>query len=183
MEVFTLNSRAAVFIDGAYLTKLLELDYSGTRIDYESFSNEICCQRERLRTYYYNCMPFQSNPPTAEESTRYARMDKFINRLTRLPRFQVRLGKLGRVGEDFVQKRVDILLAVEIVRLSWSRSVDTVILVTGDSDFVPAVEAAKDAGVLVQLWYTRSSIHNELLDAVDEYFPITQELINSVLLL
>jgi len=81
-----------------------------------------------------------------------------------------------------VQKRVDILLAVELVRLSWSKGIGTAILVTGDSDFVPAVEAAKDAGVLIQLWYSRSAIHNELLDAVDEYFPITQELIDSVTL-
>jgi len=177
-----LNSRAAVFIDGAYLSKLLELDYGGTRIDYEKFSDAICRKRERLRTYYYNCMPFQGNPPTGEESVRYARMDKFISRLMRLPRFQVRFGKLGRIGNEFVQKRVDILLAVELVRLSWPKGIGTAILGTGDSDFVPAVEAAKDAGVLIQLWYSRSAIHNELLDAVDEYFPITQELIDSVTL-
>jgi len=128
-------------------------------------------------------MPFQSKPPTAEESSRYARMDKFISRLTRLPRFQIRLGKLGRVGDEFVQKRVDILLAVELVRLSWSKSIGTAVLVTGDSDFVQAVEAVKDAGVLVQLWYTRNSVHNELIDAVDEYFPVTQELIDKVKLL
>ena len=125
-------------------------------------------------------MPSQSNPPTGEESSRYARMDKFINRLTRLNRFQVRLGKLGRVGDEFVQKRVDILLAVELVRLSWSKSIGTAVLVTGDSDFVPAVEAAKDAGVLVQLWYSRNAVHNELISAVDEFFPITQELIDTV---
>jgi len=110
-------------------------------------------------------------------------MDKFISRLTRLPRFQIRLGKLGRVGDEFVQKRVDILLAVELVRLSWSKSIGTAVLVTGDSDFVQAVEAVKDAGVLVQLWYTRNSVHNELIDAVDEYFPVTQELIDKVKLL
>ena len=109
-------------------------------------------------------------------------MDKFIHRLTHLPRFQVRLGKLGRVGEEFVQKRVNILLAVELVRRSWAKNIGTAVLVTGDSDFVPAIEAAKDAGVLVQLWYSRNSVHTELINAVDEYFPITQDFIDSLTL-
>ncbi len=106
-------------------------------------------------------------------------MDKFIYTLRRLPRFEVRLGKLGWAGGELVQKRVDILLTVDLVRMSWGRLIGTAILVTGDGDFVPAVEAAKDAGVLVQLYYSRSSIHDELLSAVDESFVITEELIDS----
>jgi len=89
----------------------------------------------------------------------------------------VRLGKLGWVGNELVQKRVDILFAVDIVRLSWGRQIGKAILVTGDSDFVPAVLAAKDAGVLVQLYHSPNSVHDELLSAVDESFMITAELI------
>jgi hypothetical protein len=44
------------------------------------------------------------------------------------------------------------------------------------------VEAAQGAGVLIRLWYSRFAIRNELPDAVDEYFPVTQEPIDSVML-
>jgi len=169
--------RAAVLIDGGYLAKLLELDFSRPKVDFYKFSENVCEGYERLRTYYYTCMPYQSNPPTDEERRRYSAMDKFTYTLQKLPRFEVRLGKLGWAGSELVQKRVDILFAVDLVRLSWGRQIGKAILVTGDSDFVPAVLAAKDAGVLVQLYYSPNSVHDELLSAVDESFMITTDLI------
>jgi uncharacterized LabA/DUF88 family protein len=54
------------------------------------------------------------------------------------------------------------------------------VIVTGDSDFLPAIEAAKEAGVLVTLYYSQSSIHDELLSAVDESAVIGQDLISQV---
>ena len=91
-----------------------------------------------------------------------------------------RAGRLGRVGGEFVQKRVDIALAADLVRLSCGRMIGKAVIVTGDSDFLPAIEAAKDAGVLVTLFYSESSIHDELLSAVDERTPIDQDLIDLV---
>ena len=89
----------------------------------------------------------------------------------------MRLGKLGWSGGELVQKRVDILLAVDLVRLSWSKQIGKAVLITGDSDFVPAILAAKDAGVLVELYYSQMSVHDELLAAVDERFQITEEIV------
>ncbi|MDD1762516.1 MAG: NYN domain-containing protein [Methanothrix sp.] len=172
--------RAAVFIDGAYLTKILDVDFGKPKIDLAGFSEILCGSYERLRTYYYNCMPYQSNPPTDEERRRFASMDKFVYTLRKLPRFEVKLGRLGCVGGEFVQKRVDIALAADLVRLSCGRMIQKAVLVTGDSDFLPAIEAAKEAGVLVTLYYSRSSIHDELLSVVDESAVIDQELISKV---
>ena len=172
--------RAAVFIDGAYLTKILDVDFGKPKIDLAGFSEILCGSYERLRTYYYNCMPYQSSPPTDEEMRRFASMDKFVYTLRKLPRFEVKLGRLGCVGGEFIQKRVDIALAVDLVRLSCGRMIRKAVIVTGDSDFLPAIEAAKEAGVLVTLYYSQSSIHDELLSAVDESAVIGQELITQV---
>lgn len=163
-----MDNRAAVFIDGAYLTKILDVDFGKPKIDLAKFSDILCGNNERLRTYYYNCMPYQSCPSTEEERRRFASMDKFVYTLRKLPRFEVKLGRLGCVGGEFIQKRVDIALAVDLVRLSCGRMIGKGVVVTGDSDFVPAIEAAKEAGVLVMLYYSPSSIHDELLSAVDE---------------
>jgi uncharacterized LabA/DUF88 family protein len=172
-----LPDRAAVFVDGAYLTKILDIDFGKPKIDLARFSDIICGGSERLRTYYYNCMPYQSSPPTEEERRRFAAMDKFLYTLKRLPRFDVKLGRLGCVGGEFIQKRVDIALAVDLTRLACGRMIGKAVLVTGDSDFVPAIEAAKEAGVLVVLYYSPSSVHDELLSAVDESFVIDERLI------
>lgn len=175
-----MSNRAAVFIDGAYLTKILDVDFGKPKIDLARFSDILCGDYERLRTYYYNCMPYQSNPPTEDERRRFASMDKFVYTLRKLPRFEVKLGRLGCVGGEFIQKRVDIALAADLVRLSCGRMIQKAVLVTGDSDFLPAIEAAKEAGVLVTLYYSQSSIHDELLSAVDESEMMDQELISQV---
>ena len=175
--------RAVVLIDGGYIAKVIDQDFGRTRIDFLKFSDIVCEGTERLRTYYYNCMPYQHDPPSDEERARFSSMDKFIYSLKKYPRFEVRLGKLQQIAGEFTQKRVDILMAVDLVRMSWGKQIGKAILITGDSDFVPAVEAAKDAGVIVQLYYSRRAIHDELLLAVDDSFEITREMIDKSLLI
>lgn len=174
-----------MFIDGGYFQKLLQFVFRSPRIDFEKFSEMICEDCERLRTYFYYCMPYQSDPPTEEERERYSKSDKFVFSISRLNRFEVRLGKLIYVPStnEYVQKRVDVLLSVDLVRMSWDHQIGKAVLVTGDSDFVPAIQAAKDAGVLTVLYYSRAhpqvSALDELLYACDERVEITQELIDS----
>jgi uncharacterized LabA/DUF88 family protein len=146
----------------------LDIDFGKPKIDLAKFSDILCGDYERLRTYYYTCMPYQSCPPTEDERRRFSSMDKFVYTLKKLPRFEVKLGRLGCVAGEYIQKRVDI------------RSISKAVMVTGDSDFVPAIEAAKDLGVLVELYYSPSSIHDELLSAVDQSFMMDEVLINQV---
>ena len=51
---------------------------------------------QRIRAYYCNCPPYQSNPPTPAESQKTASFDKFISYLKRSLRFEIRLGRLQR---------------------------------------------------------------------------------------
>lgn len=161
-----MNNRVAIFIDNGYLSKVLN---DGKKIDFVKFSEVVCDGKERLKTYFYDCKPYVSEPPTNDEKTKVSQYNKFASKVERLPRFQMRYGKLRKNHDgSFEQKRVDILLAVERVRLSWSGQIGHAVIVSGDSDFVPAIEAAKDAGVITKLYYSRRSVHDELLSAVDE---------------
>ncbi len=108
-------SRIANFIDGAYLDFLLKDHFQLVKIDYHRLAEHMAGGIEVLRTYYYHCPPFQSNPPTPEERERFSRADKCHKYLERLPRYEVRLGRLARRYDDrgrlaFEQKRVDIKL-------------------------------------------------------------------------
>jgi len=173
-----MNNRVAVFIDNGYLSKILN---DGTKIDFVKFCDTVSDGNERLRTYFYDCKPYISDPPTPDEKTRTSHYNRFASKIEALPRFQMRYGKLRKnKNGTFEQKRVDILLAVELVRLSWAGQIDHAVIVTGDSDFVPAIEAAKDAGVITKLYYSRKAIHDELLSAVDERFEMDDAFMETV---
>jgi uncharacterized LabA/DUF88 family protein len=92
----------------------------------------------------------------------------------------VRLGKLQKIGNQFKQKRIDIWMAVDLVRMSESGQIEKAILITGDSDLVPAIEAAKDAGAVVVLYYSPNARHDQLLQVCDERYEITRNLIEKV---
>ncbi len=48
---------------------------------------------------------------------------------------------------DFVQKRVDIKIGLDIASMAIKKQVDQIILISGDSDFVPASKLARREGI------------------------------------
>ncbi len=115
----------------------------------------------------------------------YTSRRQFFSVLRLLPRYTVQLGRTERRGfrEDdspvFEQKRVDILLAVDLVKLSADGHIRQAILIAGDSDFIPAITAAKSEGVVVKLYHGNRP-HRELLEEVDEHYQFDQALIDSL---
>lgn len=51
------------------------------------------------------------------------------------------------VSPDFRQKGVDIKIGIDIASLAYKKLVDQIVLVSGDSDFVPAAKLARREGV------------------------------------
>ena len=74
--------QVAVFINGGYMDKVLYYDHGNKRLDYGKLALEMAKPDEILRTYYYHCLPYQSNPPTVEESQRFALKQKFFTALS-----------------------------------------------------------------------------------------------------
>jgi hypothetical protein len=94
-------NRCAIFIDSAYLEKILKNEFNERRINFEKFSKNLDGDYQILRTYYYHCMPFQDDPPTSEQRTKYTNKDRFINSIKRYENYEIRLGKLKRGTCDF----------------------------------------------------------------------------------
>lgn len=175
-----MSERTAVFIDGGYLDALRNYGFEG-KLDYSKLvDHAVGTDNTLLRAYYFTALPYQSSQPTDEERNRYAKKDKFLSKIRRLPRFEVRLGKVQFVNGEYKQKKVDILLAIELVSLAWKKSIDRAVIIAGDSDFIPAINQAKDAGVVVSLYYVKGACNDDLLDAVDERCEITKELFNEL---
>lgn len=179
-------ARVAVFIDGGYIDRVLRDEFSRIRIDYRRLSDaltqHVAPGAEILRIYYYHCLPYQDNPPTDEQRQRTSSMQSFFRGLRRTPRIEVREGRLAYRGQDslgqpiFEQKRVDLQLGVDLSILAGKRLIDYAVIVTGDSDLIPAIEAAKNEGVVVCVAHGDRP-HDELLDAADERIRINQSII------
>ena len=158
--------RLAIFVDGGYLDSLAT-DEFGIRIDQSKLGEEI--RRivaaktpnsvDLLRTLYYDCLPYQSNPATTEEKERFSKKRSYFDMLRNLPRFDVREGRLVFRGLDksgkqiFQQKRVDLLLGLDFALLSGKRQITHVAVVSGDSDLLPAFKVAKEEGISVWLFH------------------------------
>jgi uncharacterized LabA/DUF88 family protein len=180
----------AVYLDAGYIEKVLGREHPGARIDYGQLVREMVGPDELLRAHYYNCLPYLSDPPQAGEIERFERKRRFIEALDLLPRFTTRLGRLAVVGvsEDgrklFQQKRVDLMLGVDMALLAAKGRISSVALFTGDSDTIPAVEAVKQEGVVVRLWHGAlrgdQGPSRDLYRLCDERVELTAELVRRI---
>ena len=182
--------QTAIFVDGGYFDRVSR-DCGSPRIDFGKLATELARPDDLLRTYYYHCLPYMSPVPTQEEEERYAGKQRFFSALNRLNRFEVREGKLEYRGTDresgrpiFEQKRVDIYLGVDLIMLATKQRIHRAILITGDSDFLPAIRAAKNEGVLIHLFPGSGpqQPHRDLWEEVDDRTVITPEILQKFLL-
>ncbi len=154
------EERAAVLIDNYYLRKEILDNYNGKsvrfRLDYEKFSDLLCEQikASRLRTYVYDCQ--------------FKKEEGFFNSLNLQDSFEIRLGefKTKDTGE-LTQKQVDVFIVMDMIQLSLKGRVQHLILVSGDSDFIPAVKFVKEEGVKVHLRTSQKDYKLDLAKACD----------------
>ncbi|MFH1751939.1 MAG: NYN domain-containing protein [archaeon] len=170
--------KATIFIDGGYLNRILRDEFKEPDIDYAKLCDSICSdlKLDRLRTYFYHCLPIVREG-NLKDRKKEARMQKFLSKLKRLPRFEVKLGRLQFIGGQFKQKMVDILMSLDIVGMCFDKQINHAILIAGDSDFIPAIKKAKNYGAIIHLYYHPVSVHTEILDEVDELHTFSLELI------
>lgn len=65
------------------------------------------------------------------------------------------------------EKRIDVLMAVDIISSAYEKQVDTIIIVSGDSDFVPVVKKLMDLNKKVEIWSFRRLLSQQMMDLLD----------------
>ncbi|MDF0707817.1 NYN domain-containing protein [Flagellimonas okinawensis] len=68
---------------------------------------------------------------------------------------------------DFTQKRVDIKIGLDIASITLKKQVDQIILISGDSDFVPAAKLARREGIDFILDNMYNPIKPHLFEHID----------------
>ncbi len=152
------SNKIGVFIDGGYLEKVLKYSHNQQKVDLVALVR-LMGESSVMIANYYDCDPYQSSPPTEKEKKRFSLKQKLFNDISRSGTIIVKRGKLLYKGRDgngknlFFQKRVDCQICADIVRHSILREIDKVLLLSGDSDLIPAVEMAKEFNVVTELWH------------------------------
>ena len=67
----------------------------------------------------------------------------------------------------------DVGIAVDGIRLS--NSVDVIILMSGDGDFVPLVEYLKNTGTQVEIMAFSKSASKQLQEVADDFFDLSED--------
>lgn len=158
-----MGEKVTFFIDGANLLHGLTQDFNRIDVDFEVLVNKLLGKRDLSRVYYYTALPNQSRDPE-----RYTKQQKFHAALQRKPYFRVVLGRLEPRNGSYIEKGVDIALAIDLLDLAYHNTYDTAIIISGDGDFSRAVEIVQRMGKHVENACTISCLSHHLQQTCDK---------------
>jgi uncharacterized LabA/DUF88 family protein len=166
--------KISVLIDGGHLralAKVAKIPYTPDSI--EKFAHT-CVQADEtlLRILYYDCAPYvgKARLPVSGAEFEFNGSDSWLRDLASRDLFAVRKGVLKFRGfkpkripisptaltdddfkPDFEQKGVDMRIGLDIANHASTRSVDRIVLISGDTDCLPAMKHARISGLQVVL--------------------------------
>lgn len=164
--------KSIIQIDGGHLRALAQGDTQQyTPAFIERFAQSLLLTDEEVvRVLYYDCAPYQGTQrrPVSGTNQNFGKSDGWLRDLAQRDLFAVRLGILKWRGwkprnvlaqgakitdqdfkPDFEQKGVDLRIGLDIATYAMDRLVDRIILVTGDTDLIPAMKLARRCGVQI----------------------------------
>lgn len=167
--------RVALLIDGGHLRALVrkkaQRAYDPAFIEKVTHAC-ILPDEELFRAFYYDCAPYTGTAklPVSRASHQFTGSSAWLSELASKDLFAVRLGVLkfrgfvlkkpaapgqpltdGDFKPDFEQKGVDMRIGLDIATISALGTVDRIVLITNDTDCVPAMKLGRKAGLQIVL--------------------------------
>jgi uncharacterized LabA/DUF88 family protein len=180
----------AILIDGGYLRAIANKDKQKYDPDFiEKFA--LGCRgndEEIFRILYYDCAPYIGDVklPVSGSVHNFHGSDQWLTDLSRRELFAIRRGVLKFRGfkpkqipvgakpqdsdfaPDFEQKGVDMRIGLDIAVYSANRAVNRIVLVSNDTDCIPALKHGRRSGLqMVTVELPTCKIAPELLFHTD----------------
>lgn len=136
------KERVFIIIDGNnFYHRLKELNLINLLpFDYEKFVQFLAGRRELIsKNYYIGAIREERNNPKSRELMRGQR--KLTGRLQK-KNWIIKFGHMLK-SDDYHEKGVDVQIATDILIGAYENLYDTIILVTSDTDLIPALEKAR----------------------------------------
>jgi len=155
------NSQVALFVDVQNMFYSAKNLYNG-RLDYEKFLEITVGDRTLVQATAYIVQT-----PDIDQT-------KFIS-LLRSIGYVVRTMDLKTGTGGFAKGNWDVGMTIDI--LNMIDKIDTLILATGDGDFVPIVKLFQKRGIRVEIVSFAYNTAIDLKEIADRFYPITEELL------
>lgn len=159
-----------LFIDGACLrTTISEIEktYTSGRALTVDFGR----LTERFdKVFYYDALPSKHDSENDDQfNTRLEQAKSFHDKLAGLDSFHVYEGDTRRSPSlrKQEQKKVDIMIAVDMLTHSFRRNMERATLLASDVDFKPLLDALVSEGMFVTLWYPPKRTNSDLIKSAD----------------
>ncbi len=184
--------RVIVQIDGGHLRAQARRDGFDYSVDFiEDFANDCIVRKdeELLRVIYYDCRPYQGEAPmpVSGDPFIFKSGGGWLDELASRDYFAVRTGILKFRGwkpkglpvpttgltdqdfrPDFEQKGLDLRIGLDIAQIIEKKAADRLVLVSSDTDLIPALDMARNSGLqVIGLDFPNGPLHGEILSHFD----------------
>lgn len=143
------KKQAVILIDGSnFYFKLKDLDlHNLLSFDFSSFAKFLSKDKQIIKIIYY--IGAVKTDGTEKTKKLHDNQQKLFEHLRR-QRVRYSLGYLLKSEGKFHEKGVDVNIAVDILVATYENLCDEIILISSDTDLLPAVKKAKEKGKLVE---------------------------------
>lgn len=160
------ESRVMIFID----LRNIEVAIKTTKVslfkmDYYRLAKYLSGQRNIVAAYIFD----GTLSETEKESS-----ETIVNKFHDLLRYNGFRVIAKKSVENRVQKEVDVAMACEMVVHALRDNYDVAIVVSGDRDFVPAIQHVQSAGKAVEVAAFNNSSSSEMKRAADKFVELDQ---------
>lgn len=165
-----------LFIDGGYIRKRY---MDAVRVwfgdDAEIDFPTLIQRYPAGRSFYYYCLDEERREGESESShqARLVEQKANLNNVRDARGCHIRLGVLKGQGKEKRQKKVDVLLAVDMLTHAANKNMTKVLLLAGDLDFQPAIESLVQLGIFVELIADDKHTAPELSWAASSYTKLS----------
>lgn len=143
------NERLSIFVDFANIDRSAK--DQNVDINYEDFIEYLCGGRHLVEAIVY--VPIDPTSPSAR--------DRECEDLW-LAGYFVK-PKIGKPAGDTYKCNVDVEMTIDMLNAALDMDVDTIVIVSGDGDFVPVVEYLRGRGIRVEICGFQSTVAREMV--------------------
>lgn len=139
------KERVAVYIDGSNFYNYLkdkQINFpKGTKFDFNAFVKFLVGDRECVSKRYY--VGIFRNLNNSKKSAKLVRgQQKFLSQIEK-DGFIIKRGRIMKMGKDYKEKGTDVKVAADLIIGAVDEIYDTAILVSSDTDLIPAIKYLK----------------------------------------
>ena len=148
--------RVAIFIDGSNLYH--NLKRFNIKIKFEDIIKRIETKRKIIDIFYYTALLDK-----LVDEKKYEEHKRFLDKIKKIPNFHIVLCNLRKVvlengSVDFTIKGDDVYLATDLIKGAYENLYDVAIIISGDADFIPAINLVKKNGKkVINAFFPKSS--------------------------